>query len=111
MALDATLQRSADQTVYTHMAIGLAVVIEMLILDFVRLPNPVYALPLVANTLLVVFLGLRVRWSYRNMRQAPNPTLFATYQIAGGIAFSCALLSCIIVAVLAYSLPAIMSRF
>ena len=104
-------QRAANRLVLVFMAIGLVVIIEMLALDFVRLPNVVDLFLLVANTILVIFMGREAVRSFRKMQRASNPTLFATYQIASGFALGSIMLGSIIVAVLAYYLPIIMSRF
>lgn len=104
-------QRAADRLAITYMIIGLAVTLEMLALDFIRMPNVVDLFLLIANPIVVIFMGREVVRAFRKMRQASNPTLFATYQIAGGFALGSAMFSFIIVAVLAYYLPIIMSRF
>jgi hypothetical protein len=44
------------------------------------------------------------------MRQASSSKLFAAYQLAGGLALGCAAFSFIVVAVLAWNLPTILSR-
>ena len=107
---DSSQQRAADRLVYTFAVVALAVFIEMLVIDFVRLPSAVDLFLLIANTPVVIFMEREVERSFRNMRQASSSRLFATYQLAGGLALGCAVFSFIVVAVLAWNLPIILSR-